>query len=143
MEMALLSEEEREYVLWNLRNQLPSSFSHSPSSKKEYHPFRQIYWEDPHLNPQIVSPGIDGIPDQSPTTLNIPSSNTGQIWGKEKRFKRTMKDPNLGPSKSLEYPHLSEKPIVHFERNRQILTPHSRLAPKPKCQRNVCPVGLS
>jgi hypothetical protein len=137
-----LNEEEREYVLWNLRNQLPSTFSHSPSSieKKEYRPFRQIYWEDSQYNPQIISPGLDALPHSE--TLTISSSNLHQTWGKEKRFTYVMEDS--GPSKSLEYPHIYAKPIPHFQRHHDRLVPYHSLASKPKCHRNVCsPLRIS
>jgi hypothetical protein len=131
--------DQEEEVINSLRNQLPSSLYLQTSvqrQKKQYPSFRKLYYEDPQLNPQYQFPST--IEYEGETNEFSSSSHLGYTWGKEKRFlaESGEDDFDIGPKKSVEYPHLFEKPIPHFLRHRQRMSFHG-LAPKPTSHKAV------
>jgi hypothetical protein len=127
-----------EEVINGLRNQLPSSLylqSSQRKQKKKYPSFRKLYYEDPQCNPQFHSQST--TLEYGEDTNELSSTHLGYTWAKEKRC-LAQSELEIGPKKSVEYPHLFEKPITHFIRNRQRITFHG-LAPKPTSHKSVSP----
>lgn len=117
----MVEDVEDDYLVLNtLRNHLPSSFSTLPIQKKQYSSFRKLYYEDPLCNPHLANSNSELEHD----IVELPSNTISYTWGKEKRFTANIVDLEIGPKNPIEYPHLFEKPITHFERHRQRIIFH-------------------
>lgn len=81
-------------------------------------PFRKIFYEEPLNNPSLSQAHVSAAYDAHALEEQTHWHKRGNKFTVEER--KFTKDPDQGPKRPEEFPYVFEKPIISFQRNRQV-----------------------
>lgn len=98
-----------------------SSLSDRRKKKKEYPPFKQIFWDEPRYNPPIGNTHQSHEFDAQYNEINAHWKRSGKKFSDEPRIaKETFREAPGGPDKPMEFPQCFEQPVKYWGRERYI-----------------------